>query len=510
MKFLDGLTMYISNILKNYEKQIILALSLLAALRIFLFSAAFPFFNDVDEWAHFDLIHKYSRGYLPSKNDDHFDIDAIKLIALYSSPEYTKKPESFRKGKIPQPLWSHDEKYVKRSLERTISQWSASKNHEAFSPPVYYLAAGLWYKAGKLLALDGGTLLYWIRFLNIPIFIGFLYLSYFIATRLFPKNMSMRIGIPLLLTFFPQDTFYAITNDVLSPLLFAISFYLLIEIYLDQYRPPKFYFITGLAVGATFLIKYSNIAIVVLLCLIAFLKIREWHKIASLVKKKINLIALFSGAGLPVFLWFARNYLTTGDMTGSSHNFELARYGIKPFSEIWNHPIFTFKGFLFYWHELMKTFWRGELTWYGTDIASKGSDLFYALSSGLFLILSVAYLFTKKDEESGKVRFTILMSLFVTALSVLFLIIISVTFDFSNSYYPSADYPYHRSGRLISGILTPFLILYITGLSLITDLFKTRTFPLFILLIIGLFITFTEISLTKEVFYSRYNWFHLR
>ena len=47
------------------ERKIVLLLCLLAAVHVFIFSAAFPFFNIVDEQVHFDLAVRYSQGNLP-------------------------------------------------------------------------------------------------------------------------------------------------------------------------------------------------------------------------------------------------------------------------------------------------------------------------------------------------------------------------------------------------------------------------------------------------------------
>jgi len=49
----------------RYERPLIAGLCIVAAVRIFIFSAAFPFFNNCDEQAHFDMVYKYSRGHLP-------------------------------------------------------------------------------------------------------------------------------------------------------------------------------------------------------------------------------------------------------------------------------------------------------------------------------------------------------------------------------------------------------------------------------------------------------------
>ena len=65
----------------------VLILCCLAAVRVFVFSAAFPFFNHVDEDGHFDLVYKYSLGRLPAAELEGFSPDVAKFIALYRSPE---------------------------------------------------------------------------------------------------------------------------------------------------------------------------------------------------------------------------------------------------------------------------------------------------------------------------------------------------------------------------------------------------------------------------------------
>jgi hypothetical protein len=47
------------------ERKWVLLLCVFAAIHVFIFSATFPFFNDVDEQAHFDLVVKYSHGHVP-------------------------------------------------------------------------------------------------------------------------------------------------------------------------------------------------------------------------------------------------------------------------------------------------------------------------------------------------------------------------------------------------------------------------------------------------------------
>ena len=71
----------------RHEARVVVLLCALAALRVFLFSAAFPFFNNVDEPAHVDLVHKYARGHVPA-GDERLDSDTVRDVLLYGSQEY--------------------------------------------------------------------------------------------------------------------------------------------------------------------------------------------------------------------------------------------------------------------------------------------------------------------------------------------------------------------------------------------------------------------------------------
>jgi hypothetical protein len=82
-------------------------------------------------------------------------------------------------------------------------------------------------------------------------------------------------------------------------------------------------------------------------------------------------------------------------------------------------------------------------------------------------------------------------------------------FDFGFCRYPSPAYPYFASGRLISGALIPFLLLYVQGLDLALEPIKqpaARSLALaslIALMTVGQFIVF------RPAFDSEYNWFHL-
>ncbi len=50
------------------------------------------------------------------------------------------------------------------------------------------------------------------------------WLGYLTARTIAPERIDLRIGVPLLLAFIPQNVFYAMNNDVLSPLCFGALF----------------------------------------------------------------------------------------------------------------------------------------------------------------------------------------------------------------------------------------------------------------------------------------------
>jgi len=68
-----------------YERKLILLLCAIAAVRVFTLSAAFPFFNNVDEQAHVDLVMKYARGHVPRDlGSVFFRIRILHLFVRYA------------------------------------------------------------------------------------------------------------------------------------------------------------------------------------------------------------------------------------------------------------------------------------------------------------------------------------------------------------------------------------------------------------------------------------------
>ncbi|KPK76646.1 MAG: hypothetical protein AMJ79_05895 [Phycisphaerae bacterium SM23_30] len=492
----------------KHEKVIILIFCLAALVRIFLFSCAFPFFNNVDEQAHFDTVVKYARGYLPRKGDNYFHREAAGFIAVYKSPEYLADfTELESEGEL-QPLWLiRDEEATAYIIQKTAT-WMTRKNHEAYSPPVYYASAGVWYNLGKALGLEGGHLLYWIRFLNVGIYGLLLLFSYWFCRALYKDNLFLRIGVPLLLIFFPQDVFYAINSDVFSPLLFLVALYFLIQIH-DTERTFLFYLVTGLMIAAAFLTKFSNVCLLVVFFLFLFSIIKKSHAAGRLRKRGANLFVLVLTAAVPITLWLGWNAYALGDITGSAEKLEALHWKVKPLIKMGDHPLFTGGGAIYFLTDLIKTFWRGELVWRAKTLAWAGTDLFFVISSGIFVLAAmIGPLLCKNSCPAGHRRLNYI-NMFVLCLFVLFLGVLSVMYDFADSWYPSQESPYFTSGRLISGALIPFVILYLDGLGFLASRISRRISPLAVVFFIAVFIAGAEIYLTYEVFASPFNWFHM-
>src|SRR5689334_12686078 len=91
-----------------------------AAVRVFIYSAAFPFFNNVDEEYHFDLVVKYSEGHIPHGHETLSDA-ARPAMVVYSSAEYFQSPDAFPGGKYPPPVWTLPKEQIAPKLQAAVA-----------------------------------------------------------------------------------------------------------------------------------------------------------------------------------------------------------------------------------------------------------------------------------------------------------------------------------------------------------------------------------------------------
>ncbi|MBN1787972.1 MAG: DUF2142 domain-containing protein [Sedimentisphaerales bacterium] len=489
--------------IKNGQNnKFLITILLLAGIRVFLFNAVFPIFNNVDEPAHLDMVHKYSRGHIPENGIENYDRRTLQFMLLYGSPEYLSDIRTKKNSPMP---WDDPNVTQTQDFQNALNANLANINHETGSFPVYYICAGICWNIGKLLHLSDWNLIYLIRFLNVPVFIAMVWVAYLTGKTLFSNNNFLQKGLPIMTAFFPQDMFYSITNDAISPFLFSLSFLMLMLILFEN-RNLWFYFCTAIVISAALLNKISNITMLALLAPAILFKLHQSITQKQLKEDLPKLLILTGVSIIPLILWMTRNHIVLGDITGSAEKNSFLGWSAKPFGQIWNHPIFTVSGLAFFLGELTKTFWRGEFVWHLERIASKYFDLFYVASTGFFILAAFLALFKNKDKKS---RTVLVVSLILVFASVSMLAILSTLYDYGDCWYPSQESPYFTSGRLIVTTLIPFLIIYLYGLEKVLKMFRIKFNPLIVVIALAVAITISEIILSFPAFASPYNWFHI-
>jgi hypothetical protein len=496
------------------ERFLILLLCVVAAFRVFIFSAAFPFFSNIDENLHFDLITQYSRGQLPH-SFDRLKEETLDWIVPYASPEFQFPPDYFPDGNYPPPLWKQPWSKVEPEIAVTRAAWSSEINFESSQPPLYYLLAALWWWIGRQIGLSGIESLYWIRFLNVALMAIVVWLAYVTARIIAPDRFDLHIGVPLLVAFIPQNVFYAMNNDVLSPLCFGVLFLCVLQ-WLRRHAPGLLLAaVTGVAIACTYLTKLSNLPLIVIavaVVLARLVAISRQTPRAGLTA----LAALLLCAAVPIGNWIVWVKLQFGDFTGSAAKIAMLDWTRKPFVEWWQHPIFKPAGLWIFWSDLIARFWRGEVEWHGGQFNWQIADRVFAISSPVFIAAAILGL-RKRFGLSALQRQAIAVAILTVAAGIAFLGLLSIQFDFGSCVNPSRSHPYFTSGRLLSGALIPFALSYVYGISCLCRLATSRfpqarwvdtASPLVVLGAIIVFSQASEILITHPVFASEHNWFH--
>lgn len=490
------------------ERTTVLLLCLLAAVHVFVFTAAFPFFSVVDEQVHFDLVVRYSQGDLPRSLTPPC-AEALPFIAIYGTPEYLWPPASQPGGKIAPPPWKLPIGVIAQNLRSKEELWEAKvKNHEAASPPLYYCLAGAWWRLGKWLGLDGGQLLYWLRFLNVPLVVALVWLGWLTARNLFPENRFVALAVPALIAFLPQTGFYAINNDILSPLTFGAAFLLLLKIWQSEIPLTGHAALTGVALAATFLTKISNLPLLAVAGLFLALKMISLARHGKLRASRWPLLVLFFVAGLPMAGWMAWCKINFGDFTGSNLKIQFLGWTEKPFADWFHHPIFTPAGFWFFIKQNLATFWQGEMLWHRQPLAIPAVDLTYVVLTLGALAFTLTALLRRPPVFVTTQRAALWFGFACVAASFAFFALLSVKYDFQNCFYPSRAEPFFVSGRLMLGMLVPFLILFAGGLDRLMNRFQNST-KFSVLLALLAFMLASEMTIDWPIFPNEYNWFHL-
>lgn len=504
------------------EKLLIAGLCSLAAVRVFLFSGAYPLFNNIDEQAQVDLTLKYARTGAPREPLVPHSRDAARLFVLYGSLEYLKRPRDFPGNVFPPPAWKQPFGIADAFIDAYTANWMRHHNIEAHQPPVYYILAACWYRLGGWIGLESIRQVYWLRFLNVLLVAALVWSAYAFCKEACPGRSDLRIGVPLLLSWFPQDALYSINPDALSPLLVTLSLWMLFRWFRRDDPGVLQSLLVGLLVASAFLVKFTNLAMALVFGAVVLLKLRRWHRNGPARRPFLPAAAASIATALPVVVVFVRNKILFGDWTGTQ--IKVAGLGWTPRS-IWDyldHPIVTAAGLWEFWDALIRSLWRGGIVWHLEVHAVPEADWFYTLSSTVLLTVSVAAMLhgfarrsqtpTGRSLATGPPRATAALyaALAVFALSVFVLMLLSVSFDYGESFSPSRKHPYFSSGRLISGAIVPFLMLYVDGARILFGrLVRGAGLPIFLGLTCVVIAT-SELYLMLPIFPNESNWFHVR
>ena len=489
---------------RRSEVKIVCLISLLAAIHVFVFTAAFPFFNSVDEQLHFDLAVRYSQAQIP-RGLEPLAPESIRYITIFSSHGYLADPASLPAGKLPPPLWTQPAEKVLPQIAASVAQWKNIVSTESTQPPLYYAVAGAWWNAGKYLGLAGGQLLYWLRFLNLPIVVAVVWLGWLAARKVFLENLFARLAVPALVACMPQTAFYAINNDILAPLVFGAAFWLLLKFWAAEIPSTRLAAALGLALAATFLTKISTLPVLAVSALLVAAKIFKIYGSGKLRPAILPVLALLFCALPSVLAWLLWCRTNYGDLTGSAIKIQKLGWTARPVAEWLQHPIFSPPGLWVFAGDNLSTFWQGEFWWLRRPLALPALDAFYQVLTVVLLAFALAAIwrFPKKYYRAALVFAFVCLA----AMSAFFALL-SVKYDFQDCFYPSRAHPFFTSGRLFLGILIPVLILLASGLDFALQKFSVKA-KFFLLGALLLIMLAGETVLDWRVFACEYNWFHL-
>ncbi len=496
--------------LRRNQTWIVVGLCCFASIRILTFAAAFPLFNNVDEQDHYETVYKYAHGYLPDPYLPMSDPEMDRVFALYGSPEYLNSRELLRRLHMDVPIAELSSELKDYHYQKVFKYWSAQPDMEAQSPPAYYLVAAGWYKLGELLGARDWRLAYWVRFLNALLYGAFVWVAYLFVKRIYPQRAFLCVAVPMLMAVFPQDVFYGVNRDVLSPVLVTSVLLLLCRDLEGELGSGYQLIAGGFLTGIAFLADVSNFVLFGVLVAALYVKSRTAARLGAFRDQcQVIIASALAAVFLPV-LWMARNRAVMGDFTGSKAKMAYLGWTLKPWREVWHHPIFSVYGLGDFLHELIRTYWRGEYVWAGTPLHGVYADNFYLFSSYLMFVAFSAYFVSEGQGERKLQRLSNYLSLYLVLASILFMAAISLPFDFHQCVYPSRESPYFVSGRIICGTMLPFVLIYLSGFEFLLRPIRRYIHPVFALVVLCFCIMYSEVMLTRPVFTSAFNSFALR
>ena len=474
------------------------ALCALGAVRVLAAASVFPLFCNVDEPFHYDMVVKASRGRL-SAGFEPVTAEAARVIAESASWEYLNDPGPGTPREYLEPAWRLPAPARKRITGAGVRQWTGVVNGESLEPPGYYLPAGVWLAAGERIGFGGARGAYWVRWLGAVALAGTILFAGVAVRGPFAGRPAVRLGVPIILAAWPQDLFYSINNGV--PMAFwGAAGFMLMAWGLGRRRWLAACAGGGFCLGLAVLSSYAAAPAVAALVLMPWLAgLRPRRRALA----RTAVAAAF--AALPVALWLIRNVLVAGVLTGAGAKAAAIGLTRQPLAAALDHPVFTLEGAFTFIRFLSATFWRGEFTWHGRPME-------WPLLESVMLavcVAGIAAVLLRGREAPGPARGIELAGAAAAVLGVVYLGALSVSFDFSTTFFPSRAFPFIANGRLLTAAVAPLVVAVLAGL----DRLVPRRIPPWARVgaVAGLAVWLAAADLLdwREAAGSPYNWFHL-
>jgi hypothetical protein len=423
--------------------------------------AAYPFFTNVDEPYHYDVVVKIANG-VPTTDLSALSTETAGLLWRWASGAYIWPPKEV--------AVSDSARLVQRAarLSAPIPRSHLDQtNDEVFQPPVYYWLAAAAYRLVSAAGVPVARRLFFVRFTN-ALFVGLLVLACFRIARIaLPARPDLAWTVALAAALFPQDAFHQIGNDAASPTVCAGAIMLLLPAAVGAPGSPIAAVAGGLLAALATLTKWSNLPVVLFVFAATAGIARAPYPRRSI---RWGWPALLLLAFLvPVALWGVRSLVETGDFTGLSTRSRLLGWTPLPVAAWFRHPIFSLGGLIplpgdkgagFFLFHSIATFWRGEFTWYLRPLRSPVWDAaVFVVSVAGFAASCVLAARRGAARARGAWLFVATCVVFL-----LQLVYSSIAFDFGECYYPSREAPFVISGRLMLGALPAFLVVLVAGL----------------------------------------------
>jgi hypothetical protein len=484
----------------RWERWWVAALCLAAAARVTFGAAALPFFADTDEAFHYDLVHKFARGHWPGKGLEYLDPETVEVWIFDGSPEFLNAPGSLD-ARIPDgyppPLrdWQRTPATAVNVRQQLASK-GALPNYEAHSPPAYYALAGLWCDVGRALGQMGARSVWWVRFLNAPLYAAAVALAYAFCRPAFGGGVALAAGV--LAAAFPNTVFFTANSDALSPAAGGLVLLLLFRWAARESPAAGLAAAAGAVLAAAVLVKLTTAALLAPAAGAAAARLTGRGRVAA---REVALFAL--AAGLPLAAWGLHNWLTLGDWTGTAEKVRQLTWAAKPLPEVFHHPLFTAGGLVTFLKALGISSFAGDASWNARTVHSLPAESFFFATAAVLPAMGLVAAW----RRPGGSRLAAGLAALAVAGAVGVLVLLSLRFDFGECPFPSRAFPYLTSGRLVAGALVPFVALYARGL----DALCGRRPALLAAATAGTVAVMALMQLTylRPAVSSLYNWFHL-